>query len=155
MQTITEMISAKLKAAFAACGYDEKYGTAGVSNRPDLCQFQCNGSLSAAKEYSKAPLAIAQEIAEKVRDDAFFSAVEACPPGFLNISLSDEVLASYAADMACDGKLGFTPAHTGQTLIVDYGGANVAKPLHVGHLRSAIIGESLKRVKRNTDWKSD
>ena len=146
MKTITDIISEKLKKIFAECGYDEKYGTAGISNRPDLCQFQCNGCMAAAKEYKKAPIAIAGEIAEKLAADPYFSKVEACPPGFINMSLNDEALAAYVADMGKDEKLGFEPKNTGRTFIVDYGGANVAKPLHVGHLRPAIIGEAIKRI---------
>ncbi|MCR5686378.1 MAG: arginine--tRNA ligase [Lachnospiraceae bacterium] len=148
MKTITGIISDKLSAAFSDCGYDGKYGVAGISNRPDLCQFQCNGCMAAAKEYKKAPLAIAQEIVQKLSGDTFFSKAEACPPGFINISLSDAVLAGYAADMARSERLGFEPGHTGRTAVVDYGGANVAKPLHVGHLRPAIIGESVKRIEK-------
>ncbi len=146
MKTILELITDKLKAAFAECGYEEKYGIAGVSNRPDLCQFQCNGALALAKQYHKAPIAIAGEIAEKVSSDPFFSKVEAVNPGFLNISISPKALADYLEEMATAENLGYVPAGTGKTAIVDYGGANVAKPLHVGHLRPAIIGESVKRM---------
>ena len=146
MNTVLELISQKLKSAFTACGYEEKYGSAAVSNRPDLCQYQCNGALAAAKQYHKAPIAIAGEIAEKLNGDEMFSKVEAVNPGFLNINISNSALADYLNRMARAENLGFEPANTGKTAIVDYGGANVAKPLHVGHLRPAIIGESVKRL---------
>ncbi len=146
MNTVLELISEKLKSAFTSCGYEEKYGNAGVSNRPDLCQYQCNGALAAAKQYHKPPIAIAGEIAEKLAGDEFFSRIEAVNPGFLNINISNKALADYLNLMARSENLGFEPANTGKTAIVDYGGANVAKPLHVGHLRPAIIGESVKRL---------
>ncbi len=146
MNTILELISDKLKSAFTACGYEEKYGTAGVSNRPDLCQYQCNGALAAAKQYHKAPIVIASEIAGKLADDTFFAKVEAVNPGFLNINISSKALADYLSKMAVKENLGFEAAFSGKTAIVDYGGANVAKPLHVGHLRPAIIGEAVKRM---------
>ncbi|MCR5429175.1 MAG: arginine--tRNA ligase [Lachnospiraceae bacterium] len=146
MNTVLELISQKLKSAFTACGYEEKYGNAAVSNRPDLCQYQCNGALAAAKQYHKAPIAIAGEIAEKLNGDELFSKVEAVNPGFLNLNISNKALAEYLNDMARAENLGFEPANCGKTAIVDYGGANVAKPLHVGHLRPAIIGESVKRL---------
>ena len=146
MKTILELISSKLKNAFIGCGYEERFGQVTVSNRPDLCQYQCNGALMAAKQYHKAPVVIAGEIAAALESDAFFSKIDAVAPGFLNITLADEALAAYLEEMSKSEKLGFEPANVGRTAIVDYGGANVAKPLHVGHLRPAIIGESVKRL---------
>lgn len=146
MKTILENISEKLKKAFVECGYDEKYGIAVISNRPDLCQFQCNGAMAAAKQYKKAPIAIAQEVWDKIKDDPYFKQIDAAAPGFLNMSVSDKALAGYVAMMGSEKDFGFEPGNTGKTVVIDYGGANVAKPLHVGHLRPAIIGESLKRI---------
>ncbi|MBP5331823.1 MAG: arginine--tRNA ligase, partial [Lachnospiraceae bacterium] len=146
MKTILETISGKLMKAFSECGYEERFGTVVVSNRPDLCQFQCNGAMAAAKQYKKKPIDIANEVCEKIKGDSFFSLTDAVMPGFLNLSLSDEALAAYVSEMGGDEKLGFEPAHIGQTAVIDYGGANVAKPLHVGHLRPAIIGEAVKRI---------
>ncbi|MBO4416329.1 MAG: arginine--tRNA ligase [Lachnospiraceae bacterium] len=154
MKTILELIGDKLKKAFADCGYEEKYGIAVVSNRPDLCQFQCNGAMAAAKQYRKKPLDIANEVQEKIKDDTFFSYTGAVAPGFLNLNISDEVLAGYAGEMGTYENLGFEPANNGKTVVVDYGGANVAKPLHVGHLRPAIIGESIKRILKADGFKA-
>lgn len=146
MKSILEIISEKVKAAFDKCGYDAKYGQTGVSNRPDLCQYQCNGALAAAKLYHKAPIMIANEIAACFTGDGFFKQFEAVAPGFLNITLSDAAISEYMNGMAVAENLGYEPQGKGKTIIVDYGGANVAKPLHVGHLRPAIIGESVKRI---------
>lgn len=146
MVTILKEISDKLEAAFTSAGYDAKYGFVSVSNRPDLCQYQCNGALAAAKQYKKAPIAIANEIVDKLKDDSDFETLCAVAPGFININLSDKAIASYVGRMSAAPKFGFEPANSGKTVVVDYGGPNVAKPLHVGHLRPAIIGESVKRI---------
>lgn len=146
MKSFLEIMSAKFGAAFEAAGYDPKYGKCCVSNRPDLCQFQCNGAMAGAKAYKKAPINIAKEVLERLENDGFFKSVEAVMPGFINIVVNDKVLDSYLGQMNTLEKLGYEPKNTGKTLIVDYGGANVAKPLHVGHLRPAIIGESVKRM---------
>ena len=147
MKTIIEKISEIVEKAFETCGYDSSYGRVTVSNRPDLCEFQCNGAMASAKVYHKPPIAIAQEVAEKLSTDGAFAKVDAVAPGFLNIDLSDDFLADYLNDMAAADKLGI-PAGDKKKIIVDYGGPNVAKPLHVGHLRAAIIGESVKRICR-------
>ena len=146
MKTLIELISDKMKKAFVECGFEEKYGGVVISNRPDLCQYQCNGAMAAAKAYKTAPIQIAQKVSSCLAEDPFFRQIEAVAPGFLNISVSDEALAGYVSQMGCDPKLGFEPKNTGRTVVVDYGGANVAKPLHVGHLRPAIIGETVKRI---------
>ena len=149
MKNITELISEEVKTAFNNAGYDPELGTVTVSNRPDLCEYQCNGAMAGAKVYHKAPIQIAQEVAAHLADSKAIESVEAVNPGFLNINVKGEWIAEYLSDMTAqpDGKLG---VETGakQTVIVDYGGANVAKPLHVGHLRSAVIGESIKRISR-------
>ncbi len=147
MKTIIEKISEIVEKGFEACGYDGSYGKVSVSNRPDLCEFQCNGALASAKVYHKAPLAIAQEVSDKISADPAFSKMETVAPGFLNIDLSDDFLASYLNEMSTEDKFG-TPMPDPKKIIVDYGGPNVAKPLHVGHLRAAIIGESVKRICR-------
>lgn len=147
MEKIIDQITEKLKAAFASCGYEEKYGMASVSNRPDLCQYQCNGAMAAAKQYKKAPIIIANEVAALCEKEPMFEKLEAVMPGFINITLSNDSLLKYMEKMSNDERLGCSLKEP-KTVIVDYGGANVAKPLHVGHLRSAIIGESVKRIKR-------
>lgn len=147
MQKILDFISQEVSAAFEAAGYDVSYGKVTVSNRPDLCEYQCNGSLPAAKAYHKAPIQIANDVAAKLQGSASFCSVEAVAPGFLNFRLSDTFLASYVEKMRTEDKFGL-PVEAPQKVVIDYGGPNVAKPLHIGHLRSAIIGESVKRIER-------
>ncbi len=147
MEKILDLITAEVTRAFTDCGYDEKYGKVTLSNRPDLCEYQCNGALAAAKEYKKAPFMIADEVAEKLSGNAMFAMAESVKPGFLNLKLAEDYLADYLVKMQADeGRYGCGKPEQPKTIIVDYGGANVAKPLHVGHLRSAIIGESIKRI---------
>ena len=149
MKQILTLITEEVSAAFSACGYDSKFGWVSVSNRPDLCEFQCNGAMAAAKEYKKAPIAIANEVAEKLSGNSMFEKCEACPPGFLNMNLSKDYVASLVGEMSKDHKrMGVEEVETPKKIMIDYGGPNVAKPLHVGHLRSAVIGESLKRILR-------
>lgn len=140
-QELTDIVS----NAFEKAGYSRELGFITRSNRPDLCQFQCNGAMSAAKLYKKAPIAIANEVVELLKSDKRFSSIEAVPPGFINISLADDSLAQVINDMSDDKRL-LLPEMEPSTIIIDYGGPNVAKPLHVGHLRSAIIGDCLYRL---------
>ncbi len=146
MKKIIELLNDELKAAFTECGYDEKYAKAVVSNRPDLCQYQCNGAMAAAKEYKKAPFMIAGEVVSKLADKACFKSIEAVNPGFINMNLSEEFIGAYVKEMSKREKFGLDEENKNKTIMLDYGGANVAKPLHVGHLRPAIIGETLKRI---------
>lgn len=148
MQKMIDLIVAELTPAFTACGYDEKYVKVTVSNRPDLCEYQCNGAMAAAKAYKKKPIDIAGEVVEKAKESAMFSEINAVMPGFINLRIAPEYLAGYINRMAEDPKYGLEETKEPETIIVDYGGANVAKPLHVGHLRSAVIGESIKRISR-------
>ena len=145
MEKILDIISKKMQQAFADAGYDASFGRVTVSNRPDLCQFQCNGALAAAKQYKCAPIQIANAVAQKL-DAADFSKIEAVMPGFLNLNLSDAFLQNYLEAMRTAPDFGVEKSGQGKTVVVDYGGPNVAKPLHIGHLRSAIIGESIKRL---------
>ena len=145
MEKILDIISVKMQQAFRDAGYDAAFGRVTVSNRPDLCQYQCNGALAAAKQYKCAPIQIANAVAEKL-DAADFSKIEAVMPGFLNLNLSDSFLQSYLEGMRTAPDFGVEKSGEGKTVVVDYGGPNVAKPLHIGHLRSAIIGESIKRL---------
>lgn len=148
MEKLLDLISATVSGAFAAAGYDGALGRVTVSNRPDLCQFQCNGAMPAAKQYRKAPIAIANEVVAHLQTDEMFSKVEAVNPGFINLNLSETALADYVGQMKQDSRFGVPLAEKEKTIVIDYGGPNVAKPLHVGHLRSAIIGESIKRIYR-------
>ncbi len=148
MKKILDLISREVMDAFESCGYDAAYGRTGISNRPDLCEYQCNGAMAAKKKYQKAPIVIAQEVAEKLAGNRVFEEVNAVNPGFINIRVSGQFLAEYLLAMQADENLSVEKTQQPKTIIVDYGGANVAKPLHVGHLRSAIIGESVKRIGR-------
>ena len=145
MEQILDIITEKMQAAFEEAGYDRAYGRVTVSNRPDLCEYQCNGALAAAKQYHCAPIKIAQAVAEKLNAEDY-SLVEAVNPGFINLKLSGHFLKEYLETMRTAPKFGAAQIGAGKTVVVDYGGANVAKPLHIGHLRPAIIGESLKRL---------
>jgi len=145
MKQILDIITEKMQAAFEEAGYDRAYGRVTVSNRPDLCEYQCNGALAAAKQYHCAPIKIAQAVVEKLNAEDY-SLVEAVNPGFINLKLSGHFLKEYLETMRTAPKFGAAQIGAGKTVVVDYGGANVAKPLHIGHLRPAIIGESLKRL---------
>ena len=145
MEKILDIISKKMEQAFVDAGYDASYGRVTVSNRPDLCQYQCNGALSAAKVYKCAPIQIANAVAEKLQGEDF-SMCQAVMPGFINLNLSDSFLRDYLEQMRTAEKFGVQQEGAGKFAVIDYGGANVAKPLHIGHLRPAIIGEALKRL---------
>lgn len=146
MNKLIDLITGEVTKAFVEKGYDEKYGAVSISNRPDLCQYQCNGALAAAKQYKKAPIMIANEVLEILKDHEMFAEITAIMPGFINITLNNEFLANHMNDMSKAENYGYGKTETPKTIMVDYGGPNVAKPLHVGHLRSAIIGESVKRI---------
>ena len=145
MEKILDIITVRMQQAFADAGYDASFGRVTVSNRPDLCEYQCNGALSAAKQYKCAPIMIAKAVVEKLNAEDY-SLVEAVMPGFINLKLSDTFLRSYLEEMRTAPDFGIQKIGQGKTIVVDYGGANVAKPLHIGHLRPAIIGEALKRL---------
>ena len=149
MEKILDLISREVEQAFEANGYDSKFGRVSLSNRPDLCEYQCNGAMAAAKEYKCAPFLISDKVADSLKDNIMFSAVDSVKPGFLNLRLDHEYLAAYLRQMSADaGRLGCGKSKEPKKIMIDYGGPNVAKPLHVGHLRSAIIGESVKRIGR-------
>lgn len=148
MKKIIEILQEELSAAFEKAGYDKKYARVTVSNRPDLCQYQCNGALAAAKEYHKAPIQMANEVVELLGESSTFQEITAQMPGFINMVVSHQFLANYINEMAASENYGCEKTDTEDTIVIDFGGANVAKPLHVGHLRSAIIGESIKRTAR-------
>ena len=151
MEKILDIITAKMQKAFEAAGYDASFGRVTVSNRPDLCEYQCNGALAAAKQYKCAPIQIAKAVAEQL-DKADYDMCEAVMPGFINLKLSGHFLANYLEQMRTAPDFGVEKTGAGKTIVVDYGGANVAKPLHIGHLRPAIIGEALKRLYRFLGW---
>ena len=145
MEKILDIITGKMQAAFEKAGYDASFGRVNLSNRPDLCEYQCNGALAAAKQYKCAPIKIANEVVAQL-DAADYDLVEAVMPGFINLKLSGAFLQKYLEEMRTAEDFGVEKVGAGKTVVVDYGGANVAKPLHIGHLRPAIIGEALKRL---------
>lgn len=148
MEQIINLLNKEVMRAFASAGYEESLGKVTASNRPDLCEYQCNGAMAAAKKYRKAPIAIANDVSAALESSAIFEEATAASPGFINLKLDREFLAGYLRRMQADPDLSVEKAKAPRTVIIDYGGANVAKPLHVGHLRSAIIGESVKRIGR-------
>ena len=150
MTSILNVITDAVRTAFALAGYDAELGRVSISNRPDLCEYQSNGAMAGAKQYHKKPIDIANDVVIKLkemkRDELYlFSKAEAVMPGFINLDVSGEYLEKYLNEMNFQPDLGLD-VHEGKKVVVDYGGANVAKPLHVGHLRSAVIGESVKRI---------
>ena len=145
MKKLLDLLTIEMGKAFEKAGYAAELGKVTVSNRPDLCEYQCNGAMAGAKQYHKAPIMIANEVAAALEGGDVFSEVSAVAPGFLNLKLSEEFLAAYLKEMRVADKFGFE-AEGKETVVIDYGGANVAKPLHVGHIRSAVIGEAVKRI---------
>ena len=148
MKKFLDLISEEMKNAFEAAGYDRELGKVTLSNRPDLCEYQCNGAMAGAKLYKKAPIMIANEVAAKLESSEVFLEVSAVAPGFLNLKVKESFVSDYLKQMTQTEKFGLEMPEKPAKIIVDYGGPNVAKPLHVGHLRSAIIGESIKRIAR-------
>lgn len=148
MKKILDLISEEMQQAFAAAGYDAELGRVTVSNRPDLCEYQCNGAMAGAKKYHKAPIMIANDVAEKLSDSKVFAEVQAVAPGFLNLKIKNSFFTDYLKEMEKADKFGLDKPEKPMKIVVDYGGANIAKPLHVGHIRSAVIGESVKRILR-------
>jgi arginyl-tRNA synthetase len=148
MKKLIDLISEEMMNAFEAAGYDRELGRVTVSNRPDLCEYQCNGAMAGAKKYKKAPVMIANDVAAKLENSSVFKTAQAVAPGFLNLVLNEEFVGSFVKAMRGEAKYGFEEEASPKKIVIDYGGPNVAKPLHVGHLRSAIIGESVKRIAR-------
>jgi len=146
LEKVLEIISKEVGDAFEAAGYERELGRVTISNRPDLCEYQCNGAMSGAKKYGKAPFIIADDVAARLQDNEMFEKVESVKPGFLNITVSGDFVRGYVVRMLHEKHLGVSMPGHAPTIILDYGGANVAKPLHVGHLRPAIIGEAVKRI---------
>ncbi|MCI9336252.1 MAG: arginine--tRNA ligase [Lachnospiraceae bacterium] len=148
MKKILDLLSEEMGKAFQAAGYEASLGRVTLSNRPDLCEYQCNGAMAGAKKYKKAPIMIANDVAAKLTDSDVFREAAAVAPGFLNLKLSEGFLLRQVEAMRTEPKFGLEMPGSRKKIMIDYGGANVAKPLHVGHLRPAIIGESIKRISR-------
>ncbi len=148
MKKILDLLSEEMGKAFAAAGYDASLGRVTLSNRPDLCEYQCNGAMAGAKKYKKAPVMIADEVVRQLGESSVFKEAVAVAPGFLNLRISEDFLLGMVCTMTKEEKFGLEMPGKSKKIMIDYGGANVAKPLHVGHLRPAIIGESIKRICR-------
>ncbi|WGU41120.1 arginine--tRNA ligase [Phenylobacterium sp. NIBR 498073] len=148
MSDLKRGLSEAVAAAFAAAGLPAELGRVTPSDRPDLADFQCNGALPAAKVAKRDPRGIAAEVVANLTGDPRLASVEAAGLGFINMRVSDGALSARAAEIAADPRLGAQAVETARKVMIDYGGPNVAKPMHVGHLRSSIIGESLKRIYR-------
>ena len=148
MKKIIDVLQEVMEGGFEQAGYEKKFGFVTVSNRPDLCQYQCNGAMAAAKQYKMAPFQIAENVVEAVKENDVFEKIEMVKPGFINITVSGKLLVDFGKAMMTEEKFGIPAPEKERTVVIDYGGANVAKPLHVGHLRPAIIGESVKRICR-------
>lgn len=148
MKKLIDLIAEEVAEAFEAAGYDKSLARVTLSNRPDLCEYQCNGAMAGAKRYKKAPIVIAGDVAARLADGRYIEEAQAVNPGFINLIIGKKAVADYLERMRAEESLGVEKAKEPQTILIDYGGPNVAKPLHVGHLRSAIIGESLKRIAR-------
>lgn len=148
MKKILDLISEEMQKGFEQAGYAGELGRVTLSNRPDLCEYQCNGAMAGAKQYKKAPLLIAQDVAAVLQESEVFSEVSAVAPGFLNLKVRESFLTAYIKEMRSSEKFGLEEPEELKKVVIDYGGPNIAKPLHVGHLRSAVIGESVKRILR-------
>jgi arginyl-tRNA synthetase len=157
MTSLSAELSAIAGAAFAAEGLSPDLGIVQASDRPDLAQFQCNGALPAAKAAKQNPRRIAERIAARLKANPVFSRVEVAGPGFINLDVTDDALAERMAMLAKDERLGAPKTGKGKSVVIDFGGPNVAKPMHVGHLRSSLIGDSIQRLFRANGWavKSD
>lgn len=153
MKKIIDFIEEELSVAFEKAGYDRELAKVTLSNRPDLCEYQCNGAMAGAKAYHKAPFMIADDVIANLTEKEYIGEIEAVKPGFINMKLEKEAVSAYLNRMREAGDLGVEKAKKPEMIVVDYGGPNVAKPLHVGHLRSAIIGESVKRIARKAGHK--
>ncbi|MBJ7408936.1 MAG: arginine--tRNA ligase [Phenylobacterium sp.] len=148
MSDLKSALGEAVEAAFAAIGAPAELGRVTPSDRPDLADFQSNGALAAAKRLGKNPREIATAVVEKLAGDPRLSSVEIAGPGFINLKVADAALSARADAIASDPRAGAETVAQARKVIVDYGGPNVAKPMHVGHLRASIIGESIKRLYR-------
>lgn len=153
MKKMVDLIGQELAEAFEKAGYDPSYAKVTLSDRPDLCEYQCNGAMAGARAYHKAPFMIAEDVIAHLEKQEWMEKVEVVKPGFINIHVNTDKTAAYLNAMKEEEELGLEKTDTPQTIVLDYGGPNVAKPLHVGHLRSAIIGESVKRIARRMGHK--
>src|SRR5215831_11221882 len=152
MTSLLAELSATARAAFAAEGLSPDFGQVQVSDRPDLAPFQCNGALAAAKQSKTNPRAIAEKVAARLKESPLIEEATMAGPGFINLKLADAPLQSRLQALAAAPESALPKSGHGKRLVVDFGGPNIAKPMHVGHLRSSIIGDSLQRLYRLNGW---
>lgn len=151
MSSLAEKLSEIVGQAFASLGLPAEMGGVRVSDRPDLAQFQCNGAMSAAKQAKKNPREVAQSIVDVLSQNPIFSKIEIAGPGFINLNLTDDFIAAHVNDVVKDTRLGIAQKKP-DTVVLDYGGPNIAKPMHVGHLRASIIGDTLRRIIKHAGY---
>ncbi|PZQ46634.1 MAG: arginine--tRNA ligase [Micavibrio aeruginosavorus] len=154
MTSLAQKLSGIVGDAFESAGLDRSFGRVTVSDRADLAQFQCNGAMPASKSAKKNPREVASAIVEILQKNPIFSKVDIAGPGFINLNVTDDFLSSYLKEAAADDRAGIADSGKGQTTVLDYGGPNIAKAMHVGHLRSAIIGESVRRTLKFIGYKT-
>jgi arginyl-tRNA synthetase len=152
--SLASHVDASLASVFATLGLPTALARAQPSTRPDFGDFQCNAALALAREVGRPPRAIAEDIAGLLRQEAMFAVVDVAGPGFVNLTVAGSFLAASARAMAAHAGLGIPDTGRGRLVILDFGGPNVAKPLHVGHLRSLVLGESLRRIHGALGWRT-
>ena len=150
---LENLINQKLQKIFTSLNLDPAFAVVKVSDRPDLSDFQCNGALALAKKEHKNPREIATTIATELEKDADFAKISVDGPGFLNLCLSNSFLANVMSQMAQDKRFGVAEIEDDQTVVLDFGGPNAAKAMHVGHLRSGVIGEAVQRILKFVGYK--
>lgn len=146
---VLDILEKKLTEIMKLLGYEDEVKVI-ESNRPDLCDYQYDGAFRLAKKYHKSPVEIGENICQKMKEledfDDYFDKVEFVKPGFINMTLSNRFINNCLIKMMNTDKFSLkAPVHT-DTYVIDYGGPNIAKPLHVGHMRPAIVGEAIKRI---------
>ncbi len=153
MTSLLSELGAIAGAAFAAENLSADFGQVQLSDRPDLAQFQCNGALAAARQAKTNPRQIAERVRARLNQSGLFEDISIAGPGFINLRLTDAALEQRLQRLAASPYSALPESGRGKTAVLDFGGPNIAKPMHVGHLRSAIIGDCLQRLFRADGWK--
>lgn len=154
MSSLAQKLSIIVGDAFHAQQLDRSLGAVKPADRPDLAQFQCNGAMAGAKQIQKSPRELAGDIVETLKQNPVFAKIEIAGPGFINLTVTDDYLAAHLQDVEEDERLGVPDLGAGATVVLDYGGPNIAKAMHVGHLRAAIIGDSVRRIMGYAGYKT-